>query len=78
LVRAVRQREFVTAAVATGVTQGRILFRHILPNITGPLLTQAMLMLPTFLLPRSRFLTSVSAWQDPEASLGNILWRREI
>ena len=72
-VRAVRQREFVTAAVATGVTQTRILFRHILPNIAGPLVTQAILMLPTFLLAEVALSYFGVGVQEPEASLGNIL-----
>jgi len=73
LVRALRRREFVTAAVATGVTQPRILFRHILPNIAGPLVTQAILMLPTFLLAEVAVSYFGVGVQDPEASLGNIL-----
>ena len=73
LVQAVRQREFVTAAVATGVTETRILFRHILPNIAGPLLTQAVLMLPTFLLAEVALSYFGVGVQEPEASLGNIL-----
>ena len=73
LVQSVRQREFVTAAVATGVTETRILFRHILPNIAGPLLTQAILMLPTFLLAEVALSYFGVGVQEPEASLGNIL-----
>jgi peptide/nickel transport system permease protein len=33
-----RQRDYVTSAVASGAGTGRILFRHILPNIASPLL----------------------------------------
>ena len=73
LVQSVRQREFVTAAVATGVTQSRILFRHILPNITAPLVTQALLMLPAFLLAEVALSYFGVGVQEPEASLGNIL-----
>ena len=35
-VLAMREREFVEAARALGYSHGRILFRHILPNIMGP------------------------------------------
>ncbi|MEP7148162.1 MAG: ABC transporter permease [Acidobacteriota bacterium] len=73
LVLATRQREFVTAAIATGVTQTRILFRHILPNISRPLLTQAMLMLPAFLLAEIALSYLGVGVQEPEASLGNML-----
>ncbi|HUR96548.1 MAG TPA: ABC transporter permease [Pyrinomonadaceae bacterium] len=73
LVLETRQREFVTAAVATGVTQTRILFRHILPNISRPLLTQGLLMLPAFLLAEIALSYLGVGVQEPEASLGNML-----
>ncbi len=37
-VLAVRELEYVEAARALGYSQGRIIFRHILPNIAGPVL----------------------------------------
>ena len=40
-VMSVRQREFVEAARALGASDTRILLRHILPNITQPLIVQA-------------------------------------
>ena len=73
LVMETRQREFVMAAVATGVTQARILFRHILPNISRPLITQALLMLPAFLLAEIALSYLGVGVQEPEASLGNML-----
>lgn len=73
LVLETREREFVMAAVATGVTQTRILFRHILPNISRPLLTQALLMLPAFLLAEIALSYLGVGVQEPEASLGNML-----
>jgi peptide/nickel transport system permease protein len=73
LVLATRQREFVTAAIATGVTQARILVRHILPNISRPLVTQALLMLPAFLLAEIALSYLGVGVQEPEASLGNML-----
>jgi peptide/nickel transport system permease protein len=73
LVRETREREFVTAAVATGVTQRRILFRHILPNISRPLTTQGLLMLPAFLLAEIALSYLGVGVQEPEASLGNML-----
>jgi len=73
LVLETRQREFVTAAVATGVTEARILFRHILPNISRPLVTQALLMLPAFLLAEIALSYFGVGVQEPEASLGNML-----
>lgn len=73
LVVAVREREFVLAAKASGLTENRILFRHILPNIMGPLITQTTLILPAFLLYEVALSFLGVGLQDPEASLGNML-----
>jgi peptide/nickel transport system permease protein len=39
----VREREFVTAARALGASPLRVLLRHVLPNVTNPLIVQATL-----------------------------------
>ena len=73
LVVAAREREFVLAAISSGLTNTRILFRHILPNILPPLVTQALLMLPAFLLAEIALSYLGVGVQEPEASLGNML-----
>lgn len=73
LVLSFRQREFVVAAVALGVSQTRVLFRHILPNILPPLRTRALLLLPTFLLAEVALSYLGVGLQEPEPSLGNML-----
>lgn len=40
-VMALKEQEYVTAARALGIGNGRIIFRHILPNIAGPLMVIA-------------------------------------
>ena len=35
-VMSIKEREFVEAAVALGYGKGRILFRHVIPNVLGP------------------------------------------
>ena len=45
-----REREFVLAARALGATTPRILTRHLLPNIAGPILVQATFGLPAVIL----------------------------
>lgn len=40
-VLSVTQEEYVTAALAVGVNQSRILFRHIMPNTLSPIIVQA-------------------------------------
>ncbi|MHB8618372.1 MAG: ABC transporter permease, partial [Chloroflexota bacterium] len=41
MVLSVRQREYVTAARATGVRPVRILWKHVVPNCLGPIVVQA-------------------------------------
>jgi peptide/nickel transport system permease protein len=73
LVLSFRKREFVVAAVALGVSQKRVLFRHILPNILPSLRTRALLLLPTFLLAEVALSYLGVGLQEPEPSLGNML-----
>jgi peptide/nickel transport system permease protein len=73
LVLSFRNREFVVAAVALGVSQTRVLFRHILPNILPSLRTRALLLLPTFLLAEVALSYLGVGLQEPEPSLGNML-----
>lgn len=73
LVLSFREREFVVAAVALGVSQPRVLFRHILPNILPSLRTRALLLLPTFLLAEVALSYLGVGLQEPEPSLGNML-----
>ena len=73
LVLSLRTREFVVAAIALGVSQTRVLFRHILPNILPSLRTRAFLLLPTFLLAEVALSYLGVGLQEPEPSLGNML-----
>ena len=43
---ALREAEFVPAAIVSGAGDARIIFRHILPNMTSTLLVQATVMIP--------------------------------
>ena len=73
LVVSARGSEYVLAAKASGLSGSRILFRHILPNISRPLITQATLMLPAFLLAEVALSFLGVGLQEPEPSLGNML-----
>lgn len=73
LVVALREREFVLAARSIGLTKTRILFRHILPNAAGPLIVQATILLPAFLLAETSLSFLGVGLQEPEASWGNML-----
>jgi peptide/nickel transport system permease protein len=73
LVLSLRKREYVVAAAALGLSETRILFRHILPNILPSLRTRALLLLPTFLLAEVALSYLGVGLQEPEPSLGNML-----
>jgi len=47
---ALREAAFVPAAIASGAGDARIIFRHILPNMTGTLLVQATVTIPRVII----------------------------
>ena len=73
LVRSSRNREYISAARAGGSSELRILFRHILPNISPALVTQATIVLPYFLLSEVALSYLGVGLQEPVPSLGNLL-----
>lgn len=73
LVVATKKRDYITAARSIGLSESRILFLHILPNIARPLLVQATLLLPAFLLAEIALSFLGVGLQEPEPSLGNML-----
>lgn len=73
LVYSTKKRDYVLAARSIGLSEPRILWRHILPNIQSPLLIQATLMLPVFLLAEVALSFLGVGVQEPEPSLGNML-----
>lgn len=73
LVAALRRREFVLAARTLGLSEARVLFRHVLPNAARPLVVQATLMLPAFLLAEASLSFLGVGLQEPEPSWGNML-----
>jgi peptide/nickel transport system permease protein len=73
LVLELREREYVTAARALGMTEGRVLFRHVLPNAARAILVQLSLMLPAFLLAETALSYLGVGVQEPEVSWGTML-----
>ncbi|WP_410961886.1 ABC transporter permease, partial [Salmonella sp. SAL4359] len=49
-VLSLKERDFVTAARATGVPQGQIIVRHLLPNTLTPVIVAVTLGIPAFIL----------------------------
>ena len=71
--RRLREREFIEAAVAAGVPAPAILWRHVVPNLAGPVLVYATLTVPALILLES-FLSFLGLGvEEPAASLGNLL-----
>jgi oligopeptide transport system permease protein len=69
----VRQKEFIEAAIASGASTGRIILRHVVPNVIGPVIVYATLTVPQIILLES-FLSFLGLGiQEPGASLGTLI-----
>ena len=70
---ALKQREFVEAARAAGVSQTGIIFRHIIPNLLGPVVVYVTLTIPGVIMSES-FLSFLGLGvQEPLTSLGSLI-----
>ena len=68
-----RRREFIDAAIASGLQTPQILWRHIVPNVAGPVIAYATLTIPQMILFES-FLSFLGLGvQEPFASLGSLI-----
>jgi oligopeptide transport system permease protein len=71
---ALKRREFLEAARALGVPPHSILLRHIVPNVLGQVAVYATLIVPQMILFES-FLSFLGLGvQEPQASLGNLIF----
>jgi oligopeptide transport system permease protein len=70
---ALKRREFVEAARATGLGTPAILLRHILPNLIGPVAIYATLTIPQMILFESFLSFLALGVQEPLASLGSLI-----
>jgi len=69
----IRQQEFITAAVASGAGTGRVIARHVVPNVVGTVIVYATLTVPQVILFES-FLSFLGLGiQEPGASLGTLI-----
>jgi peptide/nickel transport system permease protein len=68
-----RQAEFVTSARSTGLGAGRIAWRHILPNASGPVIVAATLRIAEAIILESTLSFIGLGIQPPHASLGSML-----
>jgi peptide/nickel transport system permease protein len=68
-----REREFAEAAKALGNKDGRIIFRHLLPNAVAPIIVQATLEVANVIILESTLSFLGFGIQPPTASWGNML-----
>ena len=73
VVLSLREQAFVDAARAIGASDGRIIGRHVLPNLITPLLTLAALEVPRNILTESTLSFLGFGIQPPESSWGLML-----
>lgn len=73
-VLAVKQQPYVKAAVLLGYSRPRIIFRHIVPNILGPIVVYATLTIPRIMLLEA-FLSFLGLGIQPPASSWGLLIR---
>jgi oligopeptide transport system permease protein len=68
-----KQKEFVEAARAAGLSPAAIIGRHIVPNLLGPVVVYATLTIPAVILTES-FLSFIGMGvQEPLTSLGTLI-----
>lgn len=68
-----KEREYVTAARALGVKNTRIIFRHVLPNTTAPIIVAATLGIATAILSEAYISFLGLGVRPPTATWGNML-----
>jgi len=68
-----KEKEFVEAAKASGAKNRRIIFYHILPNVTGPIVVNLTLLVAVAILTESSLSFLGFGIQPPTPSWGNLL-----
>ncbi len=68
-----REREYVLAAQTLGARDGRLIFRHLLPNSLTPIIVSSVLGIASAVLVESGLSFLGLGVQPPQASWGNIL-----
>ncbi|CAG0951886.1 putative D,D-dipeptide transport system permease protein DdpC [Gammaproteobacteria bacterium] len=68
-----REREYVLAAETLGAHDGRLIFRHLLPNSLTPIIVSSVLGIASAVLVESGLSFLGLGVQPPQASWGNIL-----
>ncbi len=67
------QKDYVTASISFGARTGRIIFRHILPNVLSPILVEATLAMGSAVALEAALSFLGLGIQPPDPSLGSML-----
>jgi peptide/nickel transport system permease protein len=70
---ALREEDYVPAAIANGASDATIIFKHILPNMTSTLIVQATVTIPTAIIGEAVLSFLGLGVQPPETSWGVML-----
>jgi peptide/nickel transport system permease protein len=76
-VLSLKEKEFIEAARASGATAPRIIVRHIVPNIIGPIMVNATLAIALAIITESTLSFLGFGVQPPATSWGNMLANAE-
>lgn len=72
-VMSIRKQEYIEAAITMGVSRWRIMLKHIIPNILGPIIIYTTLTIPSVILLES-FLSFLGLGiQPPQSSWGSLI-----
>ena len=73
VVLSIKEQEYILAARAAGASHARIIFRHVLPNVVGPVVVEVTLLLGTVIVLESTLSFLGLGVQPPNASLGTLV-----
>ena len=69
----IKKQEFVEAAISMGLSPWQIIFRHLIPNVLGPIIIYTTLTIPSVILLES-FLSFLGLGiQPPQSSWGSLI-----
>jgi len=69
----VKEQLYIKSAQALGLSKNRVIFRHILPNVSGPIIVSAVLLISSLILLETGLSFLGLGAQPPTASWGTIL-----
>ena len=72
-VLSLKEKEFVEAARASGASSRRIIFRHLIPNIIGPIMVNVTLYVALAIIAESTLSFLGFGVQPPQSSWGSML-----